>query len=214
MKLLVIAKSPVAGRSKTRLCPPCTPEEAASVAEAAIADTLDVCRRVGGAERVLVLEGAAGPWAEGYRVIPQRGNGLDERLAHAFADAGQDADGSLLIGMDTPQVTDRLLARAMETLMQPGIDGVLGPAADGGWWAMGVRTPMGAHVLGIPMSSPETLAHQRARWASLEMRYEDLPELRDIDTFSDAAAVAAMIPGSRTAAIVRNLSHHLTDVSR
>ena len=43
--LVVLAKAPVPGRSKTRLCPPCTPEEAARVADAALRDTLDVAGR-------------------------------------------------------------------------------------------------------------------------------------------------------------------------
>jgi glycosyltransferase A (GT-A) superfamily protein (DUF2064 family) len=101
MKLLVIAKAPEPGRSKTRLCPPCSPEQAAALAEAALTDTLRAVAATPADERVLVLDGTPGDWLpEGFRVVPQRGDGLDERLAAAFADAGGPA---LLIGMDTPQ---------------------------------------------------------------------------------------------------------------
>ncbi|MEO8424921.1 MAG: glycosyltransferase, partial [Actinomycetota bacterium] len=92
MKLLVIAKAPVLGRSKTRLCPPCSPEDAARIAEAALADTLDAVAHTSASERVLVLDGDPGGWLpDGFRVIPQRGDGLDERLAAAFEDAGAPA---------------------------------------------------------------------------------------------------------------------------
>ena len=112
--LVVIAKAPVAGRSKTRLTPPCTPDEAALLARAALQDTLDAVAATPAARRVCVLEGEPGDWLpEGFEVIAQRGDGLDERLAHAFADVGEPA---VLIGMDTPQVTPELLALACERL--------------------------------------------------------------------------------------------------
>ncbi len=100
VQLLVIAKAPVAGRSKTRLSPPCSPEEAAWLAEAALACTLQAVALTPASRRVLVLDGEPGAWMpDGFQVLPQRGAGLDERLAAAFEDAGAP---SLLIGMDTP----------------------------------------------------------------------------------------------------------------
>ena len=209
MRLIVIAKSPVPGRSKTRLCPPCTPQEAARAAEASLEDTLDACRGAGVDDRVLALDGAPGAWARGFRVIAQRGTGLDERIANAFADAGPERDGVLLVGMDTPQVTSELLDSATGTLRTSGVDGVLGPATDGGWWAMGLRRPITAHVVGVPMSSPQTLPFQRERWDRLGVRRVELPQLTDIDTFEDARAVAALIPGSRTAVVVDDLSRRM-----
>ena len=85
----MIAKEPVAGRVKTRLCPPCTPEQAARLARAALEDTLAACdRAAGGARRVLVLDGRPGAWLPpGWDVLPQRGGDLAERLAAAFEDA-------------------------------------------------------------------------------------------------------------------------------
>src|SRR4051812_32643874 len=105
--LIVIAKAPVAGRVKTRLCPPCTPGEAAALAEAALRDTLDAASRCRAARRVLALDGAPGAWLPpGFDVEPQRGDGLAERLAHAFAGVSGPA---FLVGMDTPQLTPALL---------------------------------------------------------------------------------------------------------
>ena len=56
-QLLVLAKTPVPGRVKTRLCPPCTPEQAARVAAAALADTLAAVARTPAVRRCLVVEG-------------------------------------------------------------------------------------------------------------------------------------------------------------
>ena len=55
--LLVLAKEPVAGRVKTRLCPPCSPTEAAAVAEAALADTLAAAVATGADRVVVSLDG-------------------------------------------------------------------------------------------------------------------------------------------------------------
>ena len=82
--LIVIAKEPVAGRVKTRLRPPCTPAQAAALAEAALPTRSPRARPAGAPRRVLVLDGAPGRGSRaGFEVVPQRGDGLDERLAAA-----------------------------------------------------------------------------------------------------------------------------------
>ena len=194
--LLVIAKAPVPGRVKTRLSPPCTPEEAAELAVAALADTLAAAMRVRrAARRVIVLDGEPGPWIPaGFEVLPQRGDGLAERLAAAFANAGGPA---FLVGMDTPQVTPALLDAGLAALDRA--DAVFGAALDGGYWGIGLRRPDPAVFRDVPMSAATTAAVQRARLAELGLRTAVLPPLRDVDTIDDARAVAAQAPGSRFA---------------
>ena len=132
--VLVMAKSPVAGRAKTRLCPPLSLAEAAAVAEAALADTLDAVARCGAGRRILALDGPPGDWIPpGFEIIAQRGASFVRRLAAAWSDA---AGPGLQIGMDTPQVTAGLLDRCLETAARPGATASLGRAADGGWWAI------------------------------------------------------------------------------
>ncbi|MCX2180659.1 DUF2064 domain-containing protein [Streptomyces sp. SKN60] len=193
--LLVIAKQPMPGRVKTRLTPPFTPEQAAALAEAALADTLTAAARVPADRHVLVLDGAPGPWLPpGFQVVPQAGGGLDARLAAAFAAC---AGPALLIGMDTPQVTPSLLAPA---LCWDAHDAWFGPAADGGFWALGLARPDPSLLLGVPMSRPDTGAVQYARLRKAGLRVGRLPVLRDVDTASDARRVAAAAPGTRFAA--------------
>ncbi len=200
--LLVIAKAPVPGRVKTRLSPPCTPEEAAELAGAALADTLAAAGEADSAgRRVLVLDGAPGSWVpEGFEVVPQRGEGLAERLAAAFEDAGGPA---FLVGMDTPQLTPALLDAGLEAL--DGTDAVFGAALDGGYWGIGLRRPDPAVFRGVPMSEAQTGLAQRTRLAELDLRTTILPPLLDVDTIDDARAVAAAAPGTRFAAVLDEL---------
>jgi uncharacterized protein len=204
--LLVIAKQPLPGRVKTRLVPPCTPRQAAALAEAALADTLHTVLAAPARRRVLVLDGEPGPWLPpGFDVTPQCGGGLDERLADAFAEAHGPA---LLIGMDTPQLTPRLLAVDWQVA-----DAWFGPAADGGFWGLGLRVPDAALVRGVPMSTPGTGAIQLARLDAAGLRVARLPRLRDVDTAADAVAVARLAPRTRFAAQVRELAPVLDPAS-
>ena len=200
LTLLVIAKEPRPGLSKTRLSPPCSPEEAAALAEAALHDTLESVAAVPAARRVLVLEGRPGPWLPaGYEVVPQRAGGLDERLAGAFAAATGPA---FLVGMDTPQVTPALIEASASALAGPEVDAVLGRAEDGGYWAIGLVRPDERVFRGVPMSVETTGEAQRARLDELGLRTEELPVLRDVDFFEDARAVASEAPDSRFARAV------------
>ncbi len=127
-------------------------------------------------------------------VIAQRGGGLGERLAAAFGDVGGPA---LVVGMDTPQLTPALLARALAELR--AADAVIGGAPDGGYWAIGLRRADAAVFAGVPMSEPTTCAVQRERLRALGLRTRELCELRDVDEIADAYAVAAAAPRTRFA---------------
>ncbi|MEU0598446.1 DUF2064 domain-containing protein [Streptomyces sp. NPDC006393] len=191
--LLVIAKEPLPGKVKTRLTPPFTPREAAELAEAALADTLLAVAAAPADRRILVLDGAPGPWLPpGFEVVRQCAGGLDERLAAAFAGC---AGPALLIGMDTPQVTPELLSVDFAAC-----DAWFGPAEDGGFWALGLAEPDPALLRGVPMSTSVTGAVQRDRLVTAGLRVRDLPLLRDVDTAADARAVAARAPHGRFAA--------------
>ncbi len=199
--LAVLAKAPEAGRSKTRLCPPCTPIEAAGLAEAALRDTLAAVAGAPAARRLLVLDGEPGAWLPGgFDVLPQCDGGLGRRLAGAF-DAVEGP--AVLVGMDTPQLTPADLVEATRALLEPGVDAVLGPASDGGYWSIGLRRAGPRVFDGVPMSSAATLAAQRHRLTELGLRHVELAVMRDVDTIADAHAVAGQSPRS---AFARELS--------
>ena len=199
VQVLVLAKEPVAGAVKTRLCPPLTPTSAAAVAAAALEDTLDVVRAVPVARRVLVLDGAY--TAAGFDVQPQVDGPMDVRLGAAFDDAAAASDlPALLVGMDTPQLTPALLSAAARALLAS--PAVLGRAPDGGWWALGLQRPDGALLRGVVTSRDDTGAVQLARLVCAGLAPVLLPELRDVDTADDARAVAALAPHGRFAAVL------------
>jgi uncharacterized protein len=197
--LIVMAKQPLPGRVKTRLCPPCTPVEAAALAAAALADTLDAALASAAGRVVLALDGRPGPWCPpGVEVVGQGSGPLDRRLTTAWAAAA--TGPAVLIGMDTPQVTAAGLDAALDALADH--DAALGPAADGGWWAVGLRTPHPRAFAGVPMSRADTGARQHARLTALGLRTAPLPVRTDVDTWDDAVAVARAAPGGRFAAAV------------
>jgi rSAM/selenodomain-associated transferase 1 len=212
--VIVIAKAPVPGRVKTRLTPPFTPEQAALLAEAALADTLAAVSATPVAHRVLALEGPPGPWLPNdSALISQRGDGLDQRLAAAFADAyGLARLPMVLIGMDTPQVTPDLLTDAAAQLVSGDADAVLGPASDGGFWLLGLRQPNWSLLQGVPMSRDDTGSLQLARLMDAGLRVAMAPELTDVDHVREARLVAAQIPGSRFATTLEREAGVLADL--
>ncbi|TDD00583.1 DUF2064 domain-containing protein [Saccharopolyspora terrae] len=208
--LLVVAKAPVPGLAKTRLCPPATPEQAAELAAASLLDTLDAVHSTPGAHPVVALTGDLDDAARATELrerfargtlLGQRGEGFPQRLAAAHADTAAAHPGLpvLQIGMDTPQVTAELLADACHRLV--GADAVYGPAADGGWWAIGFRDPRLAGLLAdIPTSRPDTGRRTLNALRNAGLRVSALCELVDVDTMHDARAVASDVPRTRFAA--------------
>ncbi len=197
VRMLVLAKAPVAGEAKTRLGAEIGMQAAADVAAAALEDTLAACEAAVGAERcVLALAGEMEAPA-GWTVVPQRGDGFAERLVNAHADAGP---GPVVqVGMDTPQATpDQLLAVAAR--LEEGYDVVVGRAEDGGWWVLARHDPAAAEPLGaVEMSTPSTYDDTCAALAAARWRVGTTVPLRDVDTVADAAAVAALAPDTRFA---------------
>jgi len=193
---IVVAKAPVPGRVKTRLCPPLSAHEAAAVAEAALADTCDAVSRCSADRLVIALDGTPGPWLPpGFEVVAQRGGGLDERLAAAWHDAG---GAGVQVGMDTPQLQAADLDTALCLLDDN--DAALGLADDGGWWAIALRRPDPACFLGVPMSTEGTGRAQHHRLLELGLSVAGLPTRRDIDDAADLAAIALAHPHLRVSA--------------
>ncbi|MFC0624000.1 DUF2064 domain-containing protein [Kribbella deserti] len=205
MTYIVIAKEPVPGRVKTRLQTGFTPAEAAALARAALTDTLQAVRAAAATEQpvrrtVLALDGRAGPWLPPeFEVVPQRGEGLAERLAAAFEDA-YEGEPMLLVGMDTPQLTSELLKPDWT-----GYDAVLGLTDDGGYWTIGLRHPDRRVFDRVPMSTDHTGADQLDQLVALGYNVRLLPTLRDVDTPADAMAVATTYPGLRMSRLHRRL---------
>lgn len=202
MQLLIVAKRPLAGRAKTRLIPRFGPEGSAALAAAALDDTFAAARACGAHRVVVAFDGdPTGVVPAEFHVVPQ----VDGDLADRLADAWRNVSGpALQIGMDTPQVTGADLDDAFAALDRPGTDAVLGLAADGGWWAIGLHEP--ADVFhGIETSRHDTGRRQLDRLHGLGLATSLLPTRRDVDLPDDVAIVAEGAPGTRFAAVARDL---------
>jgi rSAM/selenodomain-associated transferase 1 len=196
--LVLLAKEPLPGKVKTRLHRAFSPTEAAALATAAIEDTVRTIAATPARHRLVALDGEPGAWLpDGFDVVPQPLGDLGVRLG-AAVDAAFDRGGPvLLVGMDTPQLS---LDHSFE-----GADAVLGPTDDGGFWAIGLRSPCPGVFDDVPMSTNVTGAYQLARLRRLGLRVRLLPQLRDVDEPEDARAVALGHPGTRFAATWRAL---------
>lgn len=207
--VLVVAKAPVAGLAKTRLASSVGARSAAELAAAALLDTVDSARGVTGAAVACALTGSLADAARAPElsaalrdcvVFPQEGTDFAARLANAHAWVATHFPGEpvVQVGMDTPQIWPELLSSALTRLSDA--DAVLGPATDGGWWALGLRRPADADVLrDVPMSCQDTGARTLAALRATGLDVELLPSLSDVDTMADAVTVAAQAPDSRFA---------------
>jgi len=230
--VILIAKEPVPGRVKTRLCPPCSPEQAAAVAEAALRDTVDAIESFGARRVVVALDGSPGPWIPTrFEVVPQVDGGLGDRLAAAFAHVSRDPGSTgatpvAVVGMDTPQLLPEHLQQVFGHLMDAEVDSVLGPALDGGYWTIGFSAqvlhehaggprPDGGGGLfdGVPMSTDRTAEAQRRRLEELDLTRAEVQVLRDIDTWDDALVIAREQPHLRTSRVVLECTHDRSDRS-
>ncbi len=204
---LVVAKSPVAGRVKTRLGREVGMERAADLAAVALLDTVRTCAAAYGAMRChLALDGVLAEGRTASQLIdataewtlhPQRGADFAERLVNAHVDAaGASGAPVVQVGMDTPHLEARTLVEVGARLTHPD-DAVLGPAYDGGWWLLGVGGPhLLSHLRQVPMSRADTGTLTREALIRAGARVTDVEMLRDVDEVVDAESVAAIAPGT------------------
>ena len=203
--LLVIAKEPLPGRVKTRLTPPCTPEDAAALARAALSDTLDVVARTPAARRVLVFDGDPRRWRrDGFEVIAQRGSVA--RRAPRGRVRGRGWPGATSRDGHAPADHAAPAGRAATRSLAPTVDAVLGPRRRRRLLERRAQARRTAAFAGVPMSCETTWRRQRRAPAELRLRIHEQPVLRDVDTIDDARAVALEAPGSRFAATLHSLA--------
>lgn len=208
--VVIVAKECLPGRVKTRLARTIGDAAAARVAAASLQDTMDLVRSLPASRRVLLFDGDILPRdMTGFTVMPQVAGGLDERLGAMFDDMDEP---TLLLGMDTPQLTAAHVAPVFHRAdaspaIEPAVDAWFGPAEDGGFWGLWLREPDGSLLRGVPMSHPDTGAVQHARLVDRYRSVGTLGAVRDVDEIDDALAVADLAPESAFAAVLgRELS--------
>jgi rSAM/selenodomain-associated transferase 1 len=197
--LLVIAKQPAAGQTKTRLAPPLAPRQAAELYECFLADTLDIARAVPGAARVVYYapDDAAGYFAAlapDFELAPQVGAGLGERLDHAltrFLRAGRQR--VVVMDSDSPTLPAQYVAQAFEALERHDV--VLGPCTDGGYYLIGLTRPQPRLLREVQMSQPNVLRDTLVLAEAQGLRAALLPRWYDVDTAEELALLQTELAG-------------------
>lgn len=161
--LVVMAKRPSPGSTKTRLTPPLTPESAAALYECFLLDALDLARSIPG---VTPLIAVSPPDATEYfrtiapdvRQVPQLGTSLADRLCHVLTQCLEDRyDNVVAVNSDSPTLPSSLVIEAFERLSDETVDMVLGPTDDGGYYLIGWKRAYPELVRGVTMSTPHVL---------------------------------------------------------
>ena len=194
--LLVLARVPVLGQVKSRLAA----EIGAPAALAAYRELLAITRAAAAGAGVHGTAWLAGPaaavaawaWPE-LAVCTQPPGDLGRRLAAAFAAAFAAGAGRVaVIGTDCPGLRAAHLTRAFALLADHDL--VLGPAADGGYYLLGLRQIQPALFQHKAWGTASVLADTLADARRLGLRVAQLPTLRDVDTAADLAAWRAEMP--------------------
>lgn len=187
----VFSKLPSAGAVKTRLCPPLSPNEAAELARAMLADTLEKLSASASHEVELAIHPPealerARELARGITCVAQDGSDLGQRLARHFARAlGTSARRTeVVVGADAPQVPLAAIEAAHEELAA-GVELVLGPDAGGGYWLVGLARSVPELFTRVPMSTGDMCARTVALARELGLSVALVESHRDIDLPGD-----------------------------
>ncbi|MGI9645876.1 MAG: TIGR04282 family arsenosugar biosynthesis glycosyltransferase [Ilumatobacteraceae bacterium] len=191
--VVIMAKRPRPGQSKTRLVPPLTDRSAAELAECFLLDALDLVRSVAGATPMVAVwppesEAYFAQIAGDVERVTQVGAALDERLDHVLREClAQGYEHVVALNADSPTLPSRLLAEAFRALSRDDVDVVLGPAADGGYYLIGWTQAHPTLVRGVEMSTPTVLAETLERASAAGVRVALLEEWYDVDEPADLA---------------------------
>ena len=195
--LVVMTKAPEPGRSKTRLVPPLTFEEAAALSRALLLDQMEHLTEFGGAKLFIAFAPeSSAPW---FRVItpqrfscfPQAGAGLGERMRLVFENLFARGFGNvILIGSDLPPIPLQFFDSAYASLSAQR-DVVLGPSEDGGYYLVGMKRLIPGIFEEISWSRADVLIRTLEKINRASLRYELLPACQDVDTPGDPMSLYA-----------------------
>jgi rSAM/selenodomain-associated transferase 1 len=199
--LAVMTKVPLPGEVKTRLCPPLTPAGAATLARCFLLDRLEQLREVADCE-TLVAFAPKERRAEmrdlvpaGMRLVPQEGADLGMRMHRLLSDLlAEGYAGVIAVGTDSPTLPTAYLRRACAAIRDEAVDLVVGPAEDGGYYLIGLRTPAPELFLDVRWSTETVMAETLVRARRLGLRHALLPTWFDVDQGEDLARLRAPGP--------------------
>jgi hypothetical protein len=187
--LLVVAKRPAPGQTKTRLTPPLSPENAALLYEQFLCDTLDLIRSVPNVRPIIAYlpegdEDYFRALAPDFDLLPQCGDDLGARLDNALSHCLNDGfDRAVIMDSDSPTLPASCLARAFTAL--DAADVVLGPCDDGGYYLIGLKRPAPRLLREVKMSTSSVMRETLALAAEEGLAVAQLPIWYDVDTAAE-----------------------------
>lgn len=191
--IALFARAPIPGQVKTRLVGRFSAEQVADLYRAFVLDMWEMLAAFAAqAELFLYTDREDARWRElgGPRIRVQRGSDLGERMLDCFRRMHAEGCGPLLIlGSDSPSLPAATIAPWTELVSQTGA--VLGPAADGGYYAIGCREPHPRMFERVEWSGPRTLAQTAVALERCGLPPAYLPAYYDIDTPQDLARLEA-----------------------
>jgi rSAM/selenodomain-associated transferase 1 len=195
--IVVFAKEPRAGQVKTRMCPPLSPTRAAELYACLLDDVLEATAHFSvelGLSPVLAVHppGACRTLARRapsvFRVVPQRGANLAERMEWGAAQAGAEGARRILLrGSDSPCLGTAIVSAALQALETNDL--TICPDEDGGYSLIGMRRPI-ARLFDHPMSTNSVLEDTVANAHAQHLKTHRLPSSFDLDTVSDLRFLA------------------------
>ena len=211
--LITVSKKPEPGRTKTRLCPPLSGEQAAALYRSFLLDTLALMRQASllpqleGTQPVLAYTpDEAEPYfralvPHGFDLVPQVGPDLGKRLHNVLSGCLQDGyEQVAVMDGDSPTLPVEILRQAFAALNDPWIDVVFGPCEDGGYYLIGLKQPHAALFCDIPMSTPQVAEETLRRAEALALHVHLLPRWYDVDVYADLKRLKEelrSLPGDR-----------------
>lgn len=199
--LVVIGKAPEAGRTKTRLTPPLTPEEAAGLYEAFLVDCVELGFQLDWERVSVVYAPTAGARAalsrllpRGTRLIAQPGTGLQAALSGAFErEIATGFDRVVLIGSDNPSLPKTIIEEA--SIRLDDCDVVIGPSTDGGYYLIAMSALHPGLFERITWSTDVVYGETLERAAALGLDVFTLPAWYDVDTVEGLRQLAFDLEG-------------------
>ena len=188
--LIVVAKKPEPGFTKTRLCPPFTPEAAAEFYGCLMRDTLALAGKLQGADFTLAYTPASAAdyfhnlAPDGFRLFLQSGADLGERLANALAHHLQQGyPKAVIMNRDGPTLPLAYLEEAFTGLDH--VDVTLGMGHDGGYYLIGLKQFHPELFQNIAWSTEKVIPRTLEICRSLKLKVRPLPEWYDVDVEAD-----------------------------
>jgi rSAM/selenodomain-associated transferase 1 len=200
-KLGIFCRVPEAGRVKTRLSPPLSPEKACALYEAFLGDLFDRLEKTKKAGTTVFYAGAqpgklTDLIPDRYGILPQEGDSLGDRLQHAFETlTGGGEQATVVIGSDSPDLPLQYIKRAFLKLKHKDV--VLGPSADGGYYLVGARSVHPGIFEDIDWGSPRVFGQTVERIRSGGLSLALLPVWYDVDTPRSLELLRNMIRARR-----------------